>query len=170
MKNRKSRLPVIVDILTHNNISSQDELSKHLATKGYIVTQATLSRDLKKLRTTKIATDLGGYRYVVTESEAISDRQPKPMTTVQSALHPAALSLTISGNMAVIKTRNGYASGLAYDLDMLHSPLIVGTIPGADTVFAVTSENATRDELFLLFSTFLPPQVMSAAKKSFLRS
>lgn len=171
MKNRKSRLPVIIDILTHNNISSQDELSKHLAIKGYIVTQATLSRDLKKLKTTKVANDLGGYRYIVTESEnKINGEPPKPMSTVQSALHPAAMSLAISGNMAVIKTRNGYASGLAYDLDMLHSPLILGTIPGADTVFAVISETATSDELFQLFSTFLPPQVINEAEGHFFHS
>ena len=138
MKKRKSRLPVIVDILTHNSIGSQEELSKQLAIRGYIVTQATLSRDLKMLRTTKIATDMGGYRYIIADSERLSNEPfAKTQNTVQSSLHPAALSLSVSGNLVVIKTRNGYASGLAYDLDMLESQHILGTIPGADTVFAV---------------------------------
>lgn len=60
MRSRMTRLSVIVDILSHNNISCQDELLKQLAIRGYIVTQATLSRDLKNLRTIKVANDLGG--------------------------------------------------------------------------------------------------------------
>lgn len=161
MKTRKSRLPVIVDILTNNHIGSQDELSKQLAIRGFIVTQATLSRDLKKLKTTKVATDMGGYRYVIMDSDKTTgDAIVKTQSTVQSPLHPAAISLAISGNMMVIKTRNGYASGLAYDLDMLDSPLILGTIPGADTVFAVIDDKASRQEILELLTDFLPPEII----------
>lgn len=168
MKKRKSRLPVIVDILTHNCIGSQEELSKQLAIRGYIVTQATLSRDLKMLRTTKIATDMGGYRYIIADSQRMSNEPfAKSQNTVQSSSHPAALSLSVSGNLVVIKTRNGYASGLAYDLDMLESHHILGTIPGADTVFAVVNESSNRKDLFELFSSFLPQSVLDAARSQF---
>jgi len=170
MKKRKSRLPVIVDILTNHSIGSQEELSKQLAIRGYIVTQATLSRDLKMLRTTKVATDLGGYRYIIADSHSLSSEPyAKSQSTVQSSLHPAALSLGVSGNLVVIKTRNGYASGLAYDIDMLDSPHIIGTIPGADTVFAVVNENSSRKELYELFSSFLPNHVMEMAKSQFIK-
>ena len=169
MKKRKSRLPVIVDILTHNCIGSQEELSKQLAIRGYIVRQSTLSRYLKMLRTTKIATDMGGYRYIVADSQRMSNEPfAKSQNTVQSSLHPAALSLSVSGNLVVIKTRNGYASGLAYDLDMLESHHILGTIPGADTVFAVVNETSSRKDLYDLFSTFLPQSVLETAKMQFL--
>lgn len=169
MKKRKSRLPVIIDILTHNSIGSQEELSKQLAIRGYIVTQATLSRDLKMLRTTKVATDMGGYRYVIADSSHMSAEPfAKTQSTAQSSLHPAALSCTISGDIVVIKTRNGYASGLAYDIDMLESPHILGTIPGADTVFAVVNEHSSRSDLYALFSSFLPNHVMAVAKSQFL--
>lgn len=169
MKKRKSRLPVIVDILTHNCIGSQEELSKQLAIRGYIVTQATLSRDLKMLRTTKIATDMGGYRYVIADTNRVSNEPfAKLQNTVQSSLHPAALSLSVSGNLVVIKTRNGYASGLAYDLDMLESHHILGTIPGADTVFAVVNETSSRKDLYNLFQSFLPQSVLESAKYQFL--
>ena len=60
MNSRKIRLPEIIDILTNNVISSQEELSKQLAIRGYIITQATLSRDLKLLKANKIADDRGG--------------------------------------------------------------------------------------------------------------
>lgn len=168
MKNRKSRLPIIIDILTHNSIGSQEELSKQLAMRGFIVTQATLSRDLKLLRTTKVATDMGGYRYVVADTDLMSTEPfAKMKNTVQSSQHPAALSLALSGNLIVIKTRNGYASGLAYDIDKLESPHILGTVPGADTVFAVVNENSSRRELFSLFSSLLPAHVMTAARSFF---
>ena len=169
MKKRKSRLPVIIDILTHNSIGSQEELSKQLAIRGFIVTQATLSRDLKMLRTTKVATDMGGYRYVIADSNQISNEPfAKNQNTVQSSLHPAALSCTISRNIVVIKTRNGYASGLAYDIDMLESEHILGTIPGADTVFAVVNEKSSRSDLYALFSSFLPSHVMAEAREQFI--
>lgn len=169
MKKRKSRLPVIIDILTHNSIGSQEELSKQLAIRGFIVTQATLSRDLKMLRTTKVATDMGGYRYIIADASTVSSEPyAKTQSTVQSSLHPAALSCAISGNIVVIKTRNGYASGLAYDIDMLESEHILGTIPGADTVFAVVNESSKRSDLYALFSSFLPNQVMLAARSQFL--
>ena len=59
MKNKKSRLQLILDIIHTQSVGSQEELVGLLAEKGYKVTQATLSRDLKKLRVTKVATDKG---------------------------------------------------------------------------------------------------------------
>lgn len=168
MRSRKTRLSVIVDILTHNNINCQEELLKQLAVKGYIVTQATLSRDLKKLRTLKVANDMGGYRYIVPgRGENGDNGYEMEQSTVQSALHPAALSVSISGNMMVIKTKTGYASGLAYDLDLMRSPLILGTIPGADTVFAVIAEGVDRRDLYNLMCKFLPPEVLQKGSAYF---
>lgn len=169
MGSRTSRLSIILEILSHNNISCQDELLKQLAVRGYIVTQATLSRDLKKLRTIKVADDIGGYRYIVPGDSALksTSEESKPLPTLQSALHPAATSIALSGNMMVIKTRNGYASGLAYDLDLLASPLILGTIPGADTVFAIIAEGASRKALYDLMCSFLSREVMEAGRHYF---
>lgn len=160
MKNRKLRLSAITDIIANNAVASQDEILRLLATRGYIITQATLSRDLKLLRTNKVPNDFGGYSYVITRHPS-DNHELKPL---QSSLHPAALSIAISGNILVIKTRNGYASGIAYDLDMLDSPIILGTIPGADTVFVVISEDATHDEVLELLDGFLPPEVIESAR------
>lgn len=166
MKKRELRLQTILDILTNHCVGSQDELSKLLAVQGHIVTQATLSRDLKMLRTTKVANDLGGYRYITTkpsEEHIIDDDIYIPCTS-QTSNHHAALSLAFSGNIAVIKTRNGYASGLAYDIDMLKSSHIVGTISGADTVLAVINEFTSRNELLNLLQGFLPDEVIATAR------
>lgn len=155
-------MAVIAEILTHNMIGSQDELSRMLAARGFDVTQATLSRDLRTLKTIKVTTD-DGYRYVIVDKDA-----PKRRSGGDGPLHPTTLSIAISGNLVVIKTRNGYASGLAYDIDMMGSPHVLGTIPGADTVFAVVNEKSSRAELYLFFSAILPPAVMEAAKPQFI--
>ncbi len=169
MRTRKTRLAVIVDILTHNVIGCQDELSKQLAIRGYIVTQATLSRDLKKLKTIKVANDMEGYRYIVTSTDFDNPAAPRQVeqSTVQSPLHPAAISLSYSGNIAVIKTRTGYASGIAYDLDAIGSDIILGTIAGADTVFMVVDEKVDREEVYNFFLSFLPLEVVEASRKYF---
>ena len=56
----------------------------------------------------------------------------------------------------MIKTRNGYAAGLAYDIDMSQSKEILGTIPGSDTIFAVLDENASREAVMETFRKLLP--------------
>lgn len=162
MNSRKSRLPEIIDILTHKIISSQEELSKQLAVRGYIVTQATLSRDLKMLKANKVSDDRGGYRYVVADGQTYGRRSRRGSQMITS--HSSVLSVARSGNLVVIKTRNGYASGLAYDIDMLESDLVLGTIPGADTIFVAIKEDTSNDALYALFSTFLPAPVMAAAE------
>ena len=65
----------------------------------------------------------------------------------------------------MIKTRNGYAGGLAYDIDEVQSPLVLGTIAGADTVFVALAEGASRQELLTLLSATLPPNVVAEAKQ-----
>lgn len=166
MNSRKIRLPEIIDILTHNIISSQEELSKQLAVRGHIITQATLSRDLKLLKANKIADDRGGYRYIVGDNLS-AGRRNRLRVTPHPSNHTSVLSIAITGNLVVIKTRNGYASGIAYDIDTLESDLVLGTIPGADTVFVAVREGTPRHELYTLLSTFIPPQVMADAAPMF---
>ena len=168
MNSRKTRLPEIIDILTHQVISSQEDLSKQLAVRGHITTQATLSRDLKLLKAPKISDERGGYRYVVAEPPLSTRNRTRHRSLPNPPNHSAVLSIAITGNLAVIKTRNGYASGLAYDIDMLESPLVLGTIPGADTVFVALREGSPRKEAFNLFSTFIPMSVMSTAAPMFI--
>lgn len=157
MKNKKIRLQLIVELIKNNCIGSQEELARLLAARGYVVTQATLSRDLKQLRTTKVATDLGNYMYIIPDSNNLQDTMlSQGMSTAPAGQHAGFVSIQFSGNFAVIKTRNGYASGLAYDIDMSKAPEILGTIAGADTVFAVLREDVSHEDAMAVFSRFLP--------------
>lgn len=130
---------------------------KLLAERGYVVTQATLSRDLKKLRVTKVATDNGSYVYIIPDSNELKDKMlVKGQTPVSPNNGIGFVSLDFSGNIAVIKTRNGYAGGLAYDIDMSRPAEILGTIAGADTVFAVLREGVERERVIEVLSRFIP--------------
>lgn len=156
MKTRKKRIDHIIDLIRNQCIGSQEELANALAKKGHPVTQATLSRDLKMLRTTKVPTDRGTYMYVLPESDSLKD---KILNTGKIPAHAnyqsGFISLRFSGNIAVIKTRNGYASGLAYDIDMSMNPDILGTIPGSDTIFAVLREGLSRQKAVSIFANIL---------------
>lgn len=157
MKNRKDRIDLMVDMIRNQCIGSQEELAARLAEKGYKVTQATLSRDLKMLKTTKVPTDRGTYMYILPDSNTLKDKLlAKGVVDMSPNFQSGFISLKISGNTAVIKTRNGYAAGLAYDIDMSNSPEILGTIPGSDTIIAILDEHVTRDRAMEVFGKMLP--------------
>lgn len=157
MKNRKQRIDKMVELIKNQCIGSQEELAEKLAACGFNVTQATLSRDLKMLKTTKVPTDRGTYIYMLPDSNTLKDKLlAKGAIDITPNFQSGFISLQISGNIAVIKTRNGYAAGLAYDIDMSHSKEILGTIPGSDTIFAVLDENASREDVIHALSKLLP--------------
>lgn len=157
MKNRKKRVEVIVDLINTRCISSQEELAKLLTESGYQVTQATLSRDLKMLKTTKVPTDRGTYMYMLPDTNAIKDKLlASGQLDLNSNYQSGFVSLKFSKNIAVIKTRNGYAAGLAYDIDISNVPEILGTIPGTDTILAVLREDVSHEQAREVLSRFLP--------------
>lgn len=157
MKNRKKRIEVIVDLINNHCIGSQEELARLLKEAGYSVTQATLSRDLKMLKTTKVPTDRGTYMYMLPDTNVIKDKLlASGQMDVNNNYQSGFVSLTFSQNIAVIKTRNGYASGIAYDIDISNVPEIIGTIPGTDTMIAVLAEGVTHEKAREVLARFLP--------------
>lgn len=157
MRNRRKRVEVIVELIKTQCISSQDELARKLAELGYKVTQATLSRDLKMLHTTKVPTDRGTYIYVLPDSNSLKDKLLAAGQLDMNANYQSGfISLEFSGNIAVIKTRNGYAPGLAYDIDISNCPEILGTIAGANTIFAVLRDDLTEEQRLEVMGRFVP--------------
>ena len=147
----------MIDLIKNHCIGSQEELARRLAERGYVVTQATLSRDLKMLKTTKVPTDRGTYMYILPDSNTLKDKLLATGQLEMNANYQSGfVSLALSRNIAVIKTRNGYAPGLAYDIDMSNTPEILGTIPGSDTIIAVLREDVTHDDARKIFRRFLP--------------
>ncbi len=168
MNKRQARLTAIADILLNNIVGSQEELLDLLRSRDCSVTQATLSRDLKTLRTSKVATEMGGYRYVI--GSGLPTDKVIEQATVDKVSRVAIEGISVSGQLVVIRTRNGYAGGVAYDIDDLDTPYILGTIAGADTVFVALRENAPMDAVFAALSRVLPQSVMEAAHNEFNRN
>ena len=147
----------MIDLITNRRIGSQLELSMLLKERGYSVTQATLSRDMKMLRTTKVPTDRGGYIYLLPDDNKLKDKLlEKGAADVTPDFSTGFISVEISRNIAVNKTRNGYAAGLAYDIDMAKIDGILGTIPGSDTIFVVMDENLDRERMMEIIRLVLP--------------
>ena len=78
------------------------------------------------------------------------------VSTAQAGQHSGFVSIQFTGHAAVIKTRNGYASGLAYDIDMAGLDEILGTIAGANTVFAVLRDGTTHRRAARALSVIIP--------------
>ena len=144
--NRRKRLQHIIEIVTNDSISNQSQLAEKLAERGIVVTQATLSRDIKTLRITKIPISQGEYMYIFPDNNHLHDTLLKKGRTTGNTQQSTLLSIDFSGNIMVLKTRNGYAPGLAYDIDVSEREEFLGTIAGANTVFVVLREGVTHEQ------------------------
>lgn len=146
MRFKNDRLEAIKLLISSQEIGSQKELLEALEAEGFIVTQATLSRDLKQLKVAKAASMNGRYVYVL-PNETMYRRVQKPLPAREMMLTPGFLSIQFSGNIGVIKTRPGYASSIAYNIDNSDIPEILGTIAGDDTIMIVVKEGVQEFEI-----------------------
>ncbi|MCL1820993.1 MAG: arginine repressor [Oscillospiraceae bacterium] len=129
----------IIELISGGTVGTQEELTELLAQSGFAVTQATVSRDIKKLNITKTPLRDGSYRYFVAAGEdtAIIGRLTK-------IFRESVTYADSAQNIVVIKTLPGLAPGACSALDSLSGPDIVGTIAGDDTAFLLmrTTEDA----------------------------
>ncbi len=151
--NRTKRLLEIRNLIKNNKISNQDELLKKLITNGFNYTQATLSRDLKFLKIGKIADEEKGHIYVLPDD--YTDEQLKD-DEIKEAVSRGFLSLDYSGNMAVIKTLPGFASGIAYRIDRMKLFEVLGTIAGDDTILIIARDGISRQDLHRVLTSAIP--------------
>lgn len=155
MKNKSNRLDAIKIIISSKEVGSQDELLQELAKEGFELTQATLSRDLKQLKVAKAASMNGNYVYVL-PNNTMYKRMVEPHRASELLMHTGFISIEFSANLAVIKTRPGYASSLAYDIDVHDFPEILGTIAGDDTIMMVLREGCSTVEVKNALSVLIP--------------
>lgn len=143
---RAKRLEAIRSIITNKRVGNQKALLQELADVGFKLTQATLSRDLQKLEVSKTAGIKGQSVYVIPKENLFGGSGSGQ--SLHNTLEISGFkSIKFSGNMAVIKTRPGYASSLAYDIDNQSFPQILGTVAGDDTIILVLRENCVHQNL-----------------------
>ena len=155
MKVKNSRLEALKMLISSMELSSQEEVLKVLEKEGFKLTQATLSRDLKQLKVAKAASMNGKYVYVL-PNETMYRRVTTPRKATEMMQRSGYISVNISGQLAIIKTRPGYASALAYDIDNSDSPYILGSIAGDDTIFIALREGASRGQVLEALSYVIP--------------
>jgi len=150
MKNKRNRLQVISEILRSNVVGSQEDLLRLLFERKCNVTQATLSRDLKLLKVSKTPLSNGMYKYVLP-----AYNKPLPADNGSPATGQIAngiiLSLEFSGQLAVMKTKPGYANAIAWDIDNNNpTQQVLGTIAGDDTILIIPRDGVTQDDVLRL--------------------
>ncbi|WP_455958465.1 arginine repressor, partial [Anaerotignum lactatifermentans] len=122
----------ILELIEKYDIETQDELAQKLCEEGFMVTQATVSRDIREMKLTKIATERGKQKYSV-----ITGNDTEITERLTRVFNEAVLKMDYAQNMIVIKTLEGMGMAVAVALDNMQNPEILGTIAGDDTVFCV---------------------------------
>ncbi len=134
---KSGRQGKIIELITRNEVETQEELAELLAGAGYAVTQATVSRDIRELKLTKVVADSGKQKYVVhMPQEAGLDEK------YVRILRDGFVSMAAAQNILVVKTVSGMAMAVAAAIDAIRIEGIVGCIAGDDTIMCAvrTSE------------------------------
>lgn len=126
---KSERQAKILDLIVKKEIGTQDELTEELEKAGFQVTQATVSRDIREMRLTKVALGKGKLRYVAYK-ESSEDLSQKYRRIFKDGF----LSMDNAQNILVIKTVSGMAMAVAAALDNMEFSEIVGSIAGDDTI------------------------------------
>ncbi len=138
---KTNRQNKILELVAQRNIETQEELAELLNEAGYQVTQATISRDIRELKLTKVPVAGGRQKYIVLgRSVSQAESQEKFARILKEAL----VSMDTAQNLLVIRTSAGMAMAVAAAIDALHMETIVGSLAGDDTVFCAlkTAEDA----------------------------
>ncbi len=150
MNPKQKRLEILRKLIASSNAGSQEDILALLAENGFVVTQATLSRDLKALKVAKIPDGKGGYGYKLPEQIAkdsaiasLSSVSSNEKTNILSGIE----SIEFSGQLGVIRTLPGYANMIAVVIDSALAGTIMGTIAGDDTVFMALRAECEIDSI-----------------------
>ena len=133
---KSKRQEKILEIISKNNIETQEDLITALKNEGYNATQATASRDIRQLKLLKVMVD-GVYKYVApkTDNDDISEYNLALMSSIRS--------INYACNNVVLKTNPGLAQAVAAGIDSMNFAEILGCVAGDDTIIVVTvSESA----------------------------
>ena len=140
---KSGRHEKILEIINKNEVETQDDLIAMLIEEGYNVTQATVSRDIRELKLTKILTGRGKYRYIQPTKRNTGEEGVR----FNNALADSIQHVDYAGNMIVIKTYPGLASAVATGIDTIHMVELLGCVAGDDTIIIVARDETSAREI-----------------------
>ena len=141
---KSQRQAKILEIISNKNIETQEQLLAELQSEGFRGTQATISRDIKELMLVKVPDANGNYHYAYPKEHNMLLTPSRLERTFQDSI----ISIRVSQCMVVVRTLPGTAQAVAYAVDYMKWPEVLGTIAGDDTVF-VALENQEGVNAFL---------------------
>ena len=139
LTSQEARRRLIVNILKNEKIHSQEELQQRLKQEGKDVTQATLSRDLKFLGIARVPDRKEGYVYTIKEEV---NTTPEPY--LHDDIARGIVDIQFSANLAVVHTKLGHGHSVAFAIDRLEIPEVLGTLGGEDTLLVIFREDADK--------------------------
>lgn len=126
---KTQRQSKILELIRKNDIETQEELLAHLLKDGYVVTQATVSRDIREMKLTKVAISGGKQKYTIL-NDTVEDLSEKYVRVLRDGF----VSMDMAQNILVIKTVSGMAGAVCASIDAMNIHEIVGSIAGDDTI------------------------------------
>ncbi|HWS29854.1 MAG TPA: arginine repressor [Clostridia bacterium] len=150
---KSARHALILELIDKYDIETQDDLALRLREQGVSVTQATVSRDIKELRLIKVLSDNGAYKYA-TVGKAESGLKNK----FRQIFAQAVVSITLAGNLVIIKTLSGTASAASEAIDSFKWDEIAGTLAGDNTIFVAVKDIKAAPDLIKRFHSMLKPE------------
>ncbi len=139
---KAGRQSKIIEIIENNCIETQEELTTRLQQEGFNTTQATISRDIRELKLTKISTEDGKQKYTLPKGADM-----EVLSKYQKVLSAGIISMEAAENLIVIKTVSGVAMAVGAALDNLDINGLMGCIAGDDTVFVVARTKSLSKEV-----------------------
>ena len=133
---KTQRQQAIMQLISEHAIETQDELLAKLNADGYKVTQATISRDIRELKISKVLSSGGKYRYSVSENA-----HSVHSGTLKNAYASAIVSIENAENIIVVKTHPGLAQAVAAGMDAMHIRGVLGCVAGDDTIITVVRDS-----------------------------
>ncbi|MDO4944098.1 MAG: arginine repressor [Ruminococcus sp.] len=142
---KAQRQKLIVQIVQEEFIDTQESLQKALEKRGFKVTQATLSRDIRELSLLKTVTSTGEYKYAVPKLNR--EELKRESSSVYTLIADAVVSVDYALNTVAIKCHTGMAQAVCAKLDQTGVENVVGTIAGDDTIFILMRTEQDADRL-----------------------
>lgn len=134
---KTQRQAKIMEIISNQDVETQEQLLDALRDAGFNSTQATISRDIKELRIIKELTSFGTYRYTTSAKEVTGTFSSR----LNTIFRECTTDFDYAQNIMVIKTIPGLAGAAASAIDAMNMSVVVGTLAGDDTVFVVMRDN-----------------------------
>lgn len=147
---KAKRQAMIREIVENQSVQTQEELAEALRAQGMVVTQATVSRDIKEMHLLKVLAEDGSYRYATMDRSDTSTND-----RLIRMLADSVVEINSANNLIVIRTLSGSAHVAGEAVDSLKWPEVIGTIAGDNTILVIVRANEDVDEVVARFHNLI---------------